>query len=88
MGLRFFLKTLLIRSNLELCTLRPSYFAVKVMRNSNQIQLSLDQLKLIIDTIMNKTPTNLLVFGLGNDSIFWNKLNRKGTTVFLEDNKL
>jgi len=27
----------------------------------------------------------LLVFGLGNDSFFWSSLNRKGITVFLED---
>jgi SAM-dependent methyltransferase len=32
-----------------------------------------------------RPPMNLLVFGAGNDSIFWNKANRGGRTVFLED---
>lgn len=30
-------------------------------------------------------PVNLLVFGLGGDSELWSNLNKKGTTVFLED---
>ena len=28
---------------------------------------------------------SLLVFGCGNDSVFWEKINRNGTTAFLED---
>ena len=30
-------------------------------------------------------PVNLLVFGMGNDSVFWSGLNRDGRTVFIED---
>jgi uncharacterized protein (TIGR01627 family) len=30
-------------------------------------------------------PCRLLVFGLGNDSILWHRLNPEGRTVFLED---
>lgn len=45
------------------------------------------QLKVICATIKRKTPCRLLVFGLGNDSSFWVRLNRNGITVFLEDNK-
>ena len=32
-------------------------------------------------------PINILVFGLGNDSIFWYERNRGGRTVFFEDKK-
>lgn len=31
-------------------------------------------------------PINFLVFGIGNDSHFWNELNAGGRTIFLEDN--
>jgi Polysaccharide biosynthesis len=37
-------------------------------------------------TIKRKAPCRLLIFGLGNDGLFWHKLNRGGVTVFLEDN--
>ncbi|KQC09377.1 MAG: hypothetical protein APR62_02610 [Smithella sp. SDB] len=57
------------------------------MRKLNGIQLSTLQIKVICKTIKRKTPCKLLVFGLGNDSSFWTSLNRKGITVFLEDNK-
>ena len=32
-------------------------------------------------------PANILIFGLGFDSLLWNKLNKNGKTIFLEDNK-
>jgi len=31
------------------------------------------------------SPCNLLVFGLGGDSYFWNSLNENGRTIFIED---
>src|SRR6185369_9391883 len=31
-------------------------------------------------------PLNFLVFGVGNDSVFWQGLNPGGRTVFIEDN--
>lgn len=34
-----------------------------------------------------KPPMNVLVFGLGNDSLFWHNLNTGGRTVFIEDKK-
>ncbi|MBN1213321.1 MAG: hypothetical protein JXA92_12170, partial [candidate division Zixibacteria bacterium] len=34
-------------------------------------------------TIQKKAPCKFLVFGVGNDSIFWSLLNQNGTTVFL-----
>jgi hypothetical protein len=57
------------------------------MRKLNEIQLSTEQLKVICATIKRKAPCKLLVFGLGNDSVFWSSFNRGGVTVFLEDNK-
>jgi hypothetical protein len=32
-----------------------------------------------------RPPLNFLVFGMGNDSPFWFDLNRRGRTVFIED---
>lgn len=56
------------------------------MRRLNHIQLDADELQLIISRIKNKRPCKLLVFGLGNDSLLWNELNRGGKTLFVEDN--
>lgn len=33
----------------------------------------------------NKKPSNLLVFGVGNDSPMWKQINCNGRTVFIED---
>lgn len=32
-----------------------------------------------------RPPVNFLIFGMGNDSPFWFKLNQRGRTVFVED---
>ena len=79
-------KYLFARPSFELARLWPSYFPIYVMRKLNEIHLSEDLLQLIAGTIKRKAPCNLLIFGLGNDSLFWHKLNRGGVTVFLEDN--
>ncbi len=79
-------KYLFARPSLELARLWPSYFLIYVMRKLNEIHLSEDLLQLIAVTIKRKAPCRLLIFGLGNDSLFWNRLNRGGVTVFLEDN--
>ena len=40
-----------------------------------------------ISKLINKIrPANILIFGLGFDSIVWNKINRNGKTCFVEDN--
>ncbi|MFM9859754.1 hypothetical protein RUR49_14875 [Pseudoxanthobacter sp. M-2] len=52
------------------------------------IQLSRHQAAIIGQTIWCSGPgSNVLVFGLGNDSLLWNKLNAHGRTVFVENNK-
>lgn len=65
----------------------PSHFNISLLKKCNAIQLSTKQLKVICATIKRKAPCKLLVFGLGNDSVFWLSLNRDGVTVFLEDDK-
>ena len=64
--------------------LRP---AVKAMRRLNEIQLSTNQLIAVMTVVKRKAPCKLLVFGLGYDSVLWSRLNRRGVTVFLEDNE-
>ena len=41
----------------------------------------------IIEILLQKAPCKLLVFGLGNDSYLWNKINKDGTSYFIEDNQ-
>lgn len=66
---------------------QPSAFHIALMRRMNKILLSTEQLKIISETLRRKTPCKVLIFGLGNDSLFWSGLNRGGVTVFIEDNK-
>lgn len=49
------------------------------------IQLHTNELIEIAKTI--KPPINFLVFGVGNDSVFWYHLNKGGRTIFIEDDK-
>tara|TARA_Y100001968_G_C19201926_1_gene640412 strand:- start:117 stop:737 length:621 start_codon:yes stop_codon:yes gene_type:complete len=48
--------------------------------------MSFKQYWILAKTIERYSPCNLLIYGLGYDSILWNKLNKKGKTIFLEDN--
>jgi uncharacterized protein (TIGR01627 family) len=49
------------------------------------IQLKPDELFLIVRAILAVSGCRLLVFGCGNDSVFWERVNEGGTTAFLED---
>lgn len=51
------------------------------------IQLKVSELLRIVQAIRQAENCNLLVFGLGYDSPFWSRMNRNGSTVFLEDYK-
>lgn len=53
------------------------------IRDKYQIQLQVDELKLIINEL--KPGLNFLVFGLGNDTPFWMDINKSGKTIFIED---
>lgn len=55
------------------------------MKISNRIQLSVPEISLIASILMAKRPCRFLIFGLGNDSLFWLLLNREGQTIFFED---
>jgi hypothetical protein len=56
---------------------------VKRERDRLRIQMHANEVFLIARAI--RPPVNFLVFGMGNDSIFWSNLNRRGRTVFIED---
>ena len=75
------------RASIVFATVWPSCFTISLMKNLNEIQLSLEQLKVIALTIKRKAPCKLLVFGVGYDSAFWSNINRGGVTIFLEHNK-
>ncbi|NIQ13639.1 MAG: hypothetical protein GTO02_04285 [Candidatus Dadabacteria bacterium] len=73
--------------SIELAANSPTEQNISLMKKTNKIILSTRQLKFISKTIINKEKCKLLVFGVGNDSGYWHKLNRHGVTVFLEDNE-
>ena len=73
-------------SSIQFAGLWPSFLNISVMRKINGILLSTKQLKIISATVKSQSPCKLLIFGLGNDSLFWFRLNRGGVTVFIEDN--
>jgi len=77
----------LARWTVALAVSRPTNFHIALMRRMNKIILSTEQLKIISETLRRKTPCKVLIFGLGNDSLFWSGLNRGGLTVFIEDNQ-
>jgi glycosyltransferase involved in cell wall biosynthesis len=49
------------------------------------VQLEAGELRPIVTAIRELPRCALLVFGCGNDSPFWESVNRGGTTAFLED---
>ena len=55
-------------------------------RANRDVQLHALELYLICKSLMKFKACNFLVFGMGYDSIFWEKVNRGGRTVFLESN--
>lgn len=48
-------------------------------------QQTLAEVRLSFNVLRELSPCNLLVFGLGHDSLMWAGLNPRGTTVFLEE---
>jgi len=80
------LEKLLVVPGIKLARKRPSLPLIAGVRLLNGIQMTARQLQLIMKAIQKKAPCKFLVFGLGNDSVFWSLLNQGGETVFLEDN--
>lgn len=50
-------------------------------------QMSLKEYMKICEVIKEKSPCNILVYGLGNDSFLYHFINKNGYTLFIEDNK-
>ena len=71
---------------LNLWLWRNNDYLLIAMRKVNKIQLSVKEIKKITTLIRHKPNCNLLVFGVGNDSILWQALNPFGRNVFIEDN--
>jgi glucuronoxylan 4-O-methyltransferase len=80
-------KNNLSRPSLFLALILPFSPCLSIMRRLNQIDLSKDEMKSITDELKYRNICNFLVFGLGNDSIFWHRLNSGGKTVFLEESE-
>ncbi|XP_057838373.1 glucuronoxylan 4-O-methyltransferase 1 [Cryptomeria japonica] len=45
------------------------------------------EIKITAKVLQNRGPCNMLVFGLGYDSLMWSALNHGGKTVFLEEDE-
>ncbi|MBS0655642.1 MAG: TIGR01627 domain-containing protein [Verrucomicrobia bacterium] len=63
-----------------------TYSEIEELVQRNPGQLSVAEYSLIAETLTSHSPCNMLVFGLGNDSDLWHRLNQHGTTLFLENN--
>lgn len=59
------------------------YIEALVANNPDQMRVA--EYRLIAETIASKSPCNVLVFGVGNDSELWVLSNAGGTTLFVED---
>ena len=60
---------------------------IKNMKKQKKGLMSKKQYLRIAKRLSEISPCNLLVFGLGDDSYLWSKINNKGKTIFLEDSK-
>ena len=57
------------------------------MKKQKKGLMSKKQYLKIAKKLSESSPCNLLVFGLGEDSYLWKKINNGGVTIFLEDSK-
>jgi hypothetical protein len=81
------IKYLFALPSIALASRWPSYLPISAMRILNRIQLSTAQLKVMSMIVKERAPCKLLIFGVGNDSVFWSTINKDGVTIFLENNK-
>ena len=54
----------------------------------DDVQMQMEELRPIVEAIRSRPGCSLLVFGCGHDSIFWERINADGATVFLEDDPM
>ncbi len=77
------------RSNFSV--LRENVFSMRDLHIPTGMQQSRLQVEITVAEILRvrrkKGHCNLLVFGLGYDSIFWRDINSQGKTIFLEDSQ-
>ena len=83
----FFGKTLLIYARKRRKISLQQLALLKKIYPYSRIQLQKHELVMILNRIINYDKCNLLVFGVGWDSISWNTVNGKGNTVFIEEDK-
>lgn len=57
----------------------------KVKKRHSGIQLKMAEILKVKECLDSFERCRFLVFGLGNDSSFWNEINAHGSTLFLED---
>jgi len=57
----------------------------KVKKKHTGIQLKMAEILKVKECLDSYENCRFLVFGLGNDSPFWNEINASGSTLFLED---
>lgn len=79
---------LIARPSVEIAALLPSKRSISLMKRLNGLLLSTSQILAIAHLAKQKAPCNMLIFGLGFDSVFWHRVNRGGLTIFLEDNQV
>ncbi|ERN16679.1 hypothetical protein AMTR_s00051p00191940 [Amborella trichopoda] len=49
--------------------------------------MTVREMRAIADVLVRRCPCNLLVFGLGHESLVWRALNHGGRTVFLDESE-
>ena len=71
---------------------KPTRMQIHKLAASNPNQLSEKEYMYLAEEIERLAPCNVLVFGLGNDSVLWDQINAqdttKGKTIFLEHNPI
>lgn len=76
---------LIARPSVEIAARLPGNISISTMKRLNGLLLSAPQILAITHQAKQKAPCNMLIFGLGFDSLFWAQVNRGGLTLFLED---
>jgi len=83
-----FMRSGLFMPLLRSCVLKPAPVRIYPVKLLYNICMRPSEIQEIAETVKASAPCRMLVFGLGNDSSFWNMLNRGGDTLFLEDSAI
>lgn len=86
-GLMDTLRETVFRPALEVSLNRPGRLPILAVKLLHNFCMRPGEIQRISRVIRRRRPCSLLVFGLGNDSTYWRRLNRGGRTVFLEDDR-